>query len=586
MDSPRNEKSTKILVLFLFIVIALFLFIVRMANTAIDMRTLPAKVKVEEERAKRGAILSSDGFRIAVTQKLYKAIINTRNLDPNKKELFIELFSIYTSIPTKELRQKINSTQGSVTLSYTISEKDAKQLRSLGHQLLKLKVFKRYVTADGRVVVQGLDVLESGASRSYPYGDLLTPIIGYIHKTEEDGYTQVAGVKGIEKSYETILEQKVDGRRIGERDVNNYLILNKASKTQVTQHGVDVILNIPVALQRRAEFIADTFKEKLGAQEVMFAIMESHTGKIVALGSSNRFLPKSILRSDYPSLNANVAEYLFEPGSIIKPLLLARLLESKKVSPYDIVNTYNGRYQLGRKLITDEHKAAYMSAENVIVNSSNIGIVQLGQQLGAIEFYQGLADFGLGQSSGIDLPYERFGSLPDVTQLNNSVVKAVASYGYGLNVTFIQMLRAYNAFNNNGEMVTPTLVSSIRHQGKLQMLSSIPPQVALESATANRMKQILVKTVQEGTGIGTRIEGLEIGGKTGTAHIVEAGKYVNAYNSSFFGFVNDASHHYTIGVTVIRPNKHTYFAATSAVPTFKAMVELMVEMEYLKPQKL
>mgnify|MGYP000695654509 CR=1 FL=1 len=98
------------------------------------------------------------------------------------------------------------------------------------------------------------------------------------------------------------------------------------------------------------------------------------------------------------------------------------------------------------------------------------------------------------------------------------------------------------------------------------------------------MKKILIKTGQEGTGVGTIIPGLEIGGKTGTAHIAEKGRYVNKYNTSFFGFANDKKSAYTIGVTVIQP-KQNHFASLTAVPVYKQVVDLLVEFDYLKPAK-
>ena len=96
------------------------------------------------------------------------------------------------------------------------------------------------------------------------------------------------------------------------------------------------------------------------------------------------------------------------------------------------------------------------------------------------------------------------------------------------------------------------------------------------------MKKILIKTVQEGTGTKAVTPGLEVGGKTGTAHIVEAGEYVYKYNTSFLGFANDAENGYTIGVVVIKP-KRNHFAAQTAVPVFKEIVDLMVDENYLKP---
>lgn len=580
IQQPQNAKIT---VFFLLILTLIVIFLGKMFFTFTDDRYIPSLYKSVTDKAKRGNIVSADGFIIASTQKLYKAIINTKNLDPDKKNLFITLFSIYSGMTPKVITKKIANASGRVTLSFSINAKRAKHLRSLAHKLLRLKVFKRYETADKRMIFQGLEILESGETRTFAYNDLLTPLIGYIHKYEDDDYTRVNGIKGLENSYQYLLETRQDGIKKGERDVNNYVILNKESVVQPTLNGPSLILNIPISLQRRAEYLATQAKKNFGAQEVMCSIMESRTGKIITLASSNRFNPKSIRKKDYPALRANFIEYSFEPGSVIKPFVFARLLERKKIKPFDIINTYNGRYQLGQKTIIDDHKYDYLSAENVIVHSSNIGMVQIVQKLGAIELHQGLIDFGLTQNSGLDLPYEKRGQIPSITKLNNSLYKATISYGYGISANFMQLLKAYNAFNNDGQIITPKIVSKIYKQGREFLVNPPMKQEALSPIVANRMKKILIKVVKDGTGAGAAYAGLEIGGKTGTAHIVEKGQYVRKYNSSFFGFANDKKSKYTIGVTVIQPNKHFYFAASSAVPIFKSLVQLLVEFDYLKP---
>ena len=177
--------------------------------------------------------------------------------------------------------------------------------------------------------------------------------------------------------------------------------------------------------------------------------------------------------------------------------------------------------------------------------------------------------------------------MPTVTKLNSSTYKATVSYGYGLQATFIQLLKAYNVFNNKGVMVTPKVVDSLYKDGKFFVVNDPKPVEAISQEAAERMKRILIKTVEIGTGKRAKVEGLEIGGKTGTAHIATTGGYANTYNGSFFGFVNDSQgNSYTIGVLAREPKKpYYYFGAQSALPTFRAAVELMVEEGFLKPDQ-
>jgi cell division protein FtsI (penicillin-binding protein 3) len=248
-----------------------------------------------------------------------------------------------------------------------------------------------------------------------------------------------------------------------------------------------------------------------------------------------------------------------------------------------MVNGHNGRYTIGKKTITDEHKFDWLSAEDIIVHSSNVGIAQIAQKLTGSEFNQGLLDFGFSKASTPDLVYEKVGSVPSTMQLNNEIYKATCSYGYGMRANLMQLIRAYSAFNNNGRIVTPKIINCFidNHRKEITIPNEEQIQV-IKSTTADRMKSILIKTVNEGTGVKAKTAGLEIGGKTGTAHIVEEGKYVNEYNTAFIGFANDKESKYSIGVIVVKPKK-SQFAAQTAVPVFKKTIDILVEDGYLKP---
>ena len=579
----NRNKSKKIVLLFALLLVGFLIFLSVMLYTAIKPRHIPSLFTSNSVKAQRGSIISADGFHIASTQKLYKAIVNTHNIDPKKRDLFIQLFSIYSDIDPKEIKKRLRSRKGVVVLSYHIGPKTAQYLNALAFELRRLGVFIEYTNKNGHTVLHGLNIIESGEAREYPYNDLLTPVIGYPRKSEDEGYTKIKGVKGLENYYSDELGSRQDGKQVAPRDVNNYMILNKESFTKVPIDGLALKINIPVTLQIRVEKILDAHKEKLRANEVMAVIMEAKSGKIISLASSNRFDPKAIRKKDYPSLNTNAIEYSFEPGSVLKPLIFSLLLEHKKINPYDLVNAHNGRFRIGRKVITDEHKYDWLSAENVIVHSSNIGIAQLAQKLDAVDYYQGLIDMGFTQYSGIDLPYEKRGNMPSISQLRAEIYKATTSYGYGIRTNLVQLLKAYNIFNNNGRMVTPVITSTlIDERGTEIPVESEEAVQILSSATAQRMKKILIKTVNDGTGYKAITPGLQVGGKTGTAHIAERGRYVNKYNTSFLGFANDKKMNYTIGITVVQP-KANHFASLTAVPVFKSIVDMMADEGYLTP---
>lgn len=578
----NHNKSKKILSLYALIIFGFLIFLSVMLINVIKPRRMPSLYATETSRAQRGSIISADGFHLATSKKLYKVVVNTRYIDPQKRELFIKLFSIYSGIKPKEIKKRLGTHRGVVVLSYNIPQIQAHYLKKLARELRKFKLFLELKNAKtGLRSIHGLSVIESGESREYPYGNLLTPIIGYPHKVEDNGYTSIQGVKGLEKRFDNELSPQQDSFIRGKRDVNSYIILNRDSFTKTQINGLDVKLTIPVSLQIKMERMLDKMKKKLHAHQIMLAIMNSKSGDVYTMASSNRYLPKNIKRSDYPSLNSGMIEYSFEPGSVIKPITFSLLLERNLVNPYDLVNGHNGRYRIGRKVITDEHVFDWLSAENVIVYSSNIGMAQLAQKLTGYEFYNGLKKFGFAQQSTHDLIYERKGSIPSPKRLENKIYKATCSYGYGMRANLMQLLRAYSAFNNNGRMVYPRLVEGfIDEHGRESKAPYEKPVRVISSATAKRMQKILIKTVNEGTGKKAITAGLIIGGKTGTANTVEKGKYIQKYNTAFMGFANDAKRKYTIGVVVVQPKIH-HFASQTAVPVFKKAVDIMIENGYL-----
>ncbi|AXH15856.1 peptidoglycan D,D-transpeptidase FtsI family protein [Malaciobacter mytili] len=607
------NKTKKIVILFLLILLFLIILIFSIANTMTNDRRLPSLQSTKKELAVRGDIVSSDNFKIASSKKLYKASIDTRYLDLNKKELFIKLFSIYSDISYGKLKTKIDESlkdPGNLVLSYNIDSRTAKNLKELGFKLRRLGVFKQ-LKIDGGRILRGLNISESGEKRIYSYETTLTPVVGYITKYESNiGKTKVRGIKGLEKKYDDILNKTEDGVLQGNRDVLSYISFDKNSIIKKREDGAKLVLNVPLKLQKNIEMILDKHKEKLTADEIIVSIMNSKTGEVISLASSNRFNPESIKQEDIPSLNVNAVEYQFEPGSVIKPIALALVLDKNRAKTNELFYAYNkgtpnsrgeyprGRYKIDRFYIKDDHrfKKNYLTLDDIMIFSSNIGLLQLAQRLKGAEIFEGYKRFGFTRKTGIDLPYEKVGQIPPVFRLaagenknQDNVFKATVSYGQGMTSTFMQVLKAYSVFNNDGFSVTPRIVSYVEMDSGKYKLDTPPKEKVISKESADEIKRMLIKTVTDGTGKSAQMEGLEIGGKTGTAQIARRGSYLKKYISSFFGFVNDDNNSYTIGVTVINPNStgkywYYYYAAQSAVPVFKEVVKNLVSLNYITPK--
>ena len=585
--NQHENKKVKIAIIFSILTILFLILIGALLKILSNRSDLPKIYATERDRSIRGDILSKNRYTIATSKKLYTAQVDTRCIDPDKFDLFVKLFSIFSKLDPFYIKEKLQSNFGYVNISMKLDSKSARYLKQLRATLNRYQVFHKYTDErTGRTYYNGLSIRETGEFRIYPRGDTFSPYIGFIRKRLDHNYKTIWGKYGLERYYNEQLEGIQSTVIQGRRDVRGNIILDNNSEVKTRIDGYDIITSIDLRIQKRMEQILDTFKKELGAKEIIAAVMDSKSANIIAVATSRRYNPGKILEDDVPKTSISAVRYIFEPGSVMKPLTFSLLLQEGLIRPNDIVNVENGRYRLGNKIITDEHKYDYLSTENIIVHSSNIGMAKLSTLLDTITFFKGLRRFGFSRPSGIDLSYELSGSIPNIHQLKNSVFKATASYGYGIRVNFFQLLKAYNAFNNDGIILRPTIGEFYNpHTQPLRKIYRKRARRVLEEEVAHTMKRILIKTVKEGTGKATNIPGLQIGGKTGTAQIAVRGVYANIYNSSFFGFANDAEHHYTIGVTVIEPDpaKKRYFASQSAVPVFRKVVESLTDAHLLTP---
>jgi cell division protein FtsI (penicillin-binding protein 3) len=472
--------------------------------------------------------------------------------------------------------------RGYVYLDDNLDYRLASDLKSLSYKMMKLKIF-RPLNPKKPHIIHGLDIVPSSESRYFPHKDSLTPVIGYVRKTEEK-YKKVKGIKGLERAYASYLMSERDGLVQGKSDAVRTPLLTGESRSVKRIDGLDLHLNINLAFQKQVEAVLDEMKAQTAAQEVMAAVMNSETGQLLALASSERFDPAHIHQKDVNALNPNFSEYLYEPGSVMKPFTMAIALDHKKVNLNKLIPLGGKCVVTKTYTISDDENFKALTPKGIIMYSSNIGISKIAWRLSGQELYHGWKNFGLSEPSGIDLSKELSGRIKAPYLLNYKVHAANTAYGYGMLANFMQLIKAYSAFNNNGVAVTPKIVNKMSDQnGKLyDVPRSSSSLQACSAKTANIVKDMLQGTVNRGTGTSAQYDGLEVGGKTGTAHISERGHYVEKYHSSFFGFANDKfGNKYTIGVFVIKPKK-VYFASQTAAPTFHRIVGKLVEQKYLK----
>ena len=593
-NNAIHQRTYKITILFFLITSAMLAFLFRIDSIISSPRGMPSHNKTIIDRAFRGAIISADNYTISSSQKTYHATIRGASLNPQKRPLFIKLFSIYSGIDEELIECKLkdskgNYIKGNITLSKDINARFAMQLKSLSYKLQQLDVFDYIKTPNGSEIVYAIDISENKESRRFPLGDILTPVLGYTKDVYDGRYSRPVGLKGVEQAYDKYIRYKKDGYLKGKRDVVGAIIYDKNVISMKRMDGYDLHLNISLAVQRRLELMLDEMKLDVNADEILAGVMESSTGKVIALASSKRYDPNNI--KDISSLVPKFTEYPYEAGSVIKPITMAIALDKGVVTPNTIFNTDYDRFYISKhSSISDDDKFASLSATDILVHSSNIGISQISWRLKGKELRDGLLKFGIAKPSGIDLFRDLAGSLKSVHLLNHPLHRANTSYGYGMMSTFAQLLKAYSVFNNDGVSLTPKIVNYLSDESGHHY--TIKPQKSktkvISKKSANEVKDMLIEVVKRGTGVDAQYRGLEVGGKTGTAHIAKNGKYSREYHSSFYGFANDKNgSKYTIGVLTIRPKaKNRYFASLSSVPVFRKTLDILVELKYLKPEEI
>ncbi|EJY7537165.1 penicillin-binding protein 2 [Campylobacter coli] len=573
---------------------ALFFMIIFLSSTFFltSKRHIPNTEKDQYSLALRGNIITKDNFTITSSRQIYRAEIDLRSINKDKFDLFLKLFQIYSGISDDEIAdikkriQKQKKRSYHFILSQNLDSKQASYLRDLAKKLYIQGFFKAFTNNLGKVETRGLSIIEHEEDRIYMSKDALTPAIGYTKMVldPQSGILKNVGVKGLEKYYDDCLSPLQNEKIQGLKDIGGNIILNLNSLQQKKIDGCLLYLNISLKLQKSIEKAIDGRNEDLKANEIIVGVMDSKTGQILALASSRRYDPQN-RGKDLSVLNASAIEYGYEAGSVIKPFIFTTALRLGKLKTDEVINTYGGAYKLGRFTIRDDHKMDQMTMEEVIRYSSNIGMIQIAKRLSNLEIIAGLKIFKFGEKSGIDLPYEQKGEIPNSKRLRD-IEKSVLSYGYGLKTTFIQLLAAYNVFNNNGVYITPHLAEKFYQDGRFVSLEEdIKKEVILTPQAAQTMQKILIDVIEKGTGKKAITQGIIVGGKTGTARIAERQGYTsNRYNASFFGFANDTKHNYTIGVLVRNPTKpYSYYAAQSALPIFKDVVDILINEDFLTP---
>lgn len=409
--------------------------------------------------------------------------------------------------------------------------------------------------------------------RFYPAGEVTAHVVGFTDVDDK-------GREGVELAYEDWLAG-VPGKRQVLKDRRGHLIRD-LQVTQNAKAGKSLALSIDLRLQYLAHRELRNALVEFGAKAGSLVMIDVQTGEVLAMANQPTYNPNN-RRNLNPAMMRNRAMIdVFEPGSAVKPFVVAMGLNSGKYKPETIIDTRPGHYQVGRKTVRDVHNYGVLDITGVIKKSSNIGVAVIALDLGGEQLYSTLQQVGLGQDTGLGFPGERVGNLPNF-RVWKPVETAVMSYGYGLSVTAVQLAHAYGVLGNKGLSVPLSMTRLDQRPSGVQVLD---PKVTAQ------VLQMLRTVVDEdgGTGSKARIPGYQVGGKTGTIHKTKAGGgYEEKRYRSVFAGLAPISNPRLACIVIIdepRPLFGQYYGGFVAAPVFSKVMAGALRLMNVSPDNL
>ena len=404
--------------------------------------------------------------------------------------------------------------------------------------------------------------------RFYPRDALAGQVMGFSGIDSQ-------GLEGVELACDKYLRGAGESLSV-DRDARGRRMLTEGAWQPLPRQGAKVELTIDASLQQVTESELNAAVVQRRATAGAAIVMDPTTGEILALANVPRFDPNQVGVSTPEQWRNRVIADTYEPGSTMKAVLAAAALEAGVVRPDDRVYCENGHYAVGRRVVHDHERYGWLSFAEVIKHSSNIGAAKTGERLGAARFGTALQSFGFGKPTRIDLPGEVPGlvSPPEKWARINLVT---TSFGQGIAVTALQMVRAYAAIANGGKLMRPYIVRRVVAADGSVLRENKPEVVAqpVSTETASIVTDLLRGVVEGGTGTNARIDGVPVAGKTGTAQKVDGktGHYsARDRMSSFIGYVPADAPRLVILVVIDSPRTATY-GGTVAAPVFRAVAE-------------
>ena len=407
--------------------------------------------------------------------------------------------------------------------------------------------------------------LDAKVKRVYPYGSVAGQIIGMVG---DDGNGGTKGLTGLELQYNDVLSG-TDGSKYVERGSNGQPIAGGTYVINEATDGQDIIISLDVNIQRVAEEQIVQAVEDASGKAGNVIVTEPKTGEILAACSTPLADLTDTSNLTNEALNLTSVSSSYEPGSTFKILTMAIGYETGTITK-NTTFTVPASVKVGDDEVTDSDGRDYtmtMTPTEIMRRSSNTGAALVGMAIGADQFSEGIAKFGIGQTTGIDYPGEVAGIVPTRDQYTGATTGA-AAFGQGIAFPSVQLVRAVGAIANKGTMVTPHFLVQ---KGSEKADWGEGTRVVSEETAENVIGDMRAVVQDDGTGAAANIAGYDVVGKTGTGEqaSTEGGYVEDSFLSSFIGFANGEDASVLCYVGIYGTAQH---GSTAAVPPFVAIM--------------
>ena len=523
------------------------------------------RTRVNTVKAERGSILDRNGLELAIPIPLRTVFADPREvIDPVGTARAIAVVLGLSPEAEIALAERLQDK----TLSFTYVARQTSQ--EVADSLLAL----------------GLP----GVSSRKETGRELTSegLRALVGRTDPDGL----GTSGLEMQFDILLAG-VDGREVREVSAKGQSIPATQDNSVSAIPGKTLVTTIDRNIQFQVDGILAQQVARLQARSGTAIVMDSATGEIFAM-STLRLNEDGTYSADSGNIAAVEAN---EPGSVAKVFSIAAAINEGKVDPTTVFNVpptfIANKGTKWQQPINDAypHGVEDMSVRKIIVDSSNVGTLLIGQTIGPDKLHDYLKSFGFGSKSAIDFPGETKGILQSADKWAGAK-KFTTSYGYGYSTTALQLIAGVNVVANNGNYVAPRLVTAtVTKDGLNEPIAATEQHAVITPETAATMRALMSDVVCFGTATLGKVPGMTVAGKTGTAYKrQDNGTYAaddgsRSYFASFVGFIPAQKPRFTVLVSIDEPNADSLdrFGGTAAAPVFANIAQVLISELDIRP---